>query len=114
MNSLIENYYPTFELYQSLRMQLLDILSDDEAQRWANIRRTFTQNVKMRGIDQEDQVGQVVVQLREFSDGLHSIQEAMNRGVKQLQDRPRQGTGRNARRRCPTCKRGAHRQRAKS
>jgi hypothetical protein len=30
MNSLIENYYPTFELYQSLRMQLMDILTDED------------------------------------------------------------------------------------
>jgi hypothetical protein len=30
MNSLIENYYPTFELYQSLRMQLMDIITDEE------------------------------------------------------------------------------------
>ena len=30
MNSLIENYYPTFELYQSLRMQLMDTLTDED------------------------------------------------------------------------------------
>ena len=30
MNSLIENYYPTFELYQGLRMQLMDTLTDED------------------------------------------------------------------------------------
>lgn len=30
MNSLIENYYPTFELYQSLRAQLMQILTDED------------------------------------------------------------------------------------
>ena len=30
MNSLIENQYPTFELYQSLRAQLMDILADED------------------------------------------------------------------------------------
>jgi hypothetical protein len=30
MNSLIENYFPTFELYQSLRMQLMDTLTDED------------------------------------------------------------------------------------
>jgi hypothetical protein len=30
MNRLIENYYPTFEYYQALRGQLLDILSDED------------------------------------------------------------------------------------
>lgn len=30
MNSLIENYYPTFELYQSLRAQLMEIVTDED------------------------------------------------------------------------------------
>jgi DinB superfamily len=30
MNSLIDNYYPTFELYQALRSQLLDTLTDED------------------------------------------------------------------------------------
>lgn len=30
MNSLVENYYPTFELYQALRRQLMGILTDED------------------------------------------------------------------------------------
>jgi hypothetical protein len=30
MNSLIETYFPTFELYQSLRSQLMEILTDED------------------------------------------------------------------------------------
>lgn len=30
MNSLVENYYPTFELYQALRSQLMEILTDED------------------------------------------------------------------------------------
>lgn len=30
MNSLIRDYYPTFQLYQALRDQLMDILTDDD------------------------------------------------------------------------------------
>jgi uncharacterized damage-inducible protein DinB len=30
MNNIINNYYPVFELYQSLRTQLLDILTDED------------------------------------------------------------------------------------
>ena len=30
MNSLIENYYPTFELYQSLRAQLMETVTDED------------------------------------------------------------------------------------
>jgi hypothetical protein len=65
-------------------------LSPDEAQRWADICRTFQQNLKMKGIDTSDHVGQVIVQLREFNDGLYQIREALASGVKQLasQDTP--------------------------
>lgn len=30
MNSIIRDYYPTFEMYQALRTQLLEILSDED------------------------------------------------------------------------------------
>ena len=49
----------------------------DEAKRWRSIQRTYQENVRMHGIDQDDAVGQVVVQLRSFSDGLEAIREAV-------------------------------------
>jgi hypothetical protein len=67
---------------------MLGKATDEEAKRWADIQRTFQQNIKMRGIKADDQIGQVVLQLREFSDGLHHIREAMADGVKQLTARP--------------------------
>ncbi len=30
MNSIIKNYYPLFELYQSVRNQLMETLSDED------------------------------------------------------------------------------------
>ena len=30
MNSILENYYPTFEMFQSLRAQLMETLSDED------------------------------------------------------------------------------------
>lgn len=30
MNSIMEEYYPVFEMYQAMRAQLMDILSDEE------------------------------------------------------------------------------------
>ncbi len=57
--------------------ELLGILSEDETRRWRSIQRTYQENVRMRGIDQDDAVGQVVVQLRSFSDGLEAIREAV-------------------------------------
>jgi DNA repair ATPase/ATPase family protein associated with various cellular activities (AAA) len=57
--------------------ELMGILSDEEAKRWKSIQRTYQENVRMRGIDQDDAVGQVVMQMRSFSDGLESIREAV-------------------------------------
>ena len=64
--------------------ELLGILTPDEAQRWASIKRTFQQNVKLQGVAADDQVGQVIVQLRDFGDGLHAIRDSLGEGVKQL------------------------------
>jgi hypothetical protein len=64
--------------------ELMDILTPDEAQRWTSIKRTFQQNVKMHGVAADDQVGQVIVQLRDFGDGLHAIRESLGEGVKHL------------------------------
>ncbi len=59
-------------------------LDPDETQRWADIRRTFQQNLKMQGVDSGDAVGQVIVQLREFNDGLYHIREALSTGVQHM------------------------------
>lgn len=59
-------------------------LDPDETQRWADIRRTFQQNLKMQGVDSGDSVGQVIVQLREFNDGLYHIREALSTGVQHM------------------------------
>jgi hypothetical protein len=61
--------------------ELMGILSEQEAKRWANIKRTFQQNVKMRGVSADDQFGQVIVQMRDFSDGLHAIRESVSEAV---------------------------------
>jgi hypothetical protein len=64
--------------------ELMGMLSEEEAKRWRSIQRTYQENVRMRGIDQEDAVGQVVVQLRSFSDGLEAIREAVVDSVDDL------------------------------
>ncbi|MCG8583305.1 MAG: DNA repair ATPase [Pirellulales bacterium] len=64
--------------------ELLGILTDEEARRWADIKRTFQENMKMRGIDSDDELGQVIAQLRSFNDGLYAIQQAMTAGVESL------------------------------
>ena len=66
--------------------ELMGIATEEETQRWENIKKTFRQNVKMKGIGADDKVGQVIVQMSSFSDGLDAIREAMTTGVAQLAD----------------------------
>ena len=41
----------------------------------------------MHGVAADDRVGQVIVQLRDFGDGLHAIRESLGEGVKHLTKR---------------------------
>ena len=64
--------------------ELIGALTEDELGRWEAIKKTFQQNVKMRGVGADDKVGQVVVQLSSFSEGLESIRDTMADGLEQL------------------------------
>ena len=64
--------------------ELLSILTDEEQARWNDIKRAFQQNVKLRGVGSDDKVGQVVLQLSSFNDGLDSIRQALDAGVHTL------------------------------
>lgn len=64
--------------------ELTGLLTEEESSRWADIKRTFQQNVKMRGIASDDKTGQVIATLGNLSDGLDSIRKAMTEGVTQL------------------------------
>ena len=64
--------------------ELMGILSPEETKRWKSIQRTYQENVRMRGIDQDDAVGQMVMQMRSFSDGLEAIREAVVDSVSDL------------------------------
>ena len=66
--------------------ELMGIPTDAEARRWADIKRTFQRNVRLRGVDEGDKVGQVIVQLSSFSDGLDAIKQAMSEGVARLSE----------------------------
>ena len=64
--------------------ELTGLMTDAEKERWDDIKRTFRQNVKMRGISSDDKTGQVIAQLGVLSDGLDSIRRAMSTGVDRL------------------------------
>jgi len=57
--------------------ELLGSQSNEERERWNDIKKTYKQNVKMRGIGSDDKVGQVLATLSTFNDGLDSIKKAL-------------------------------------
>jgi hypothetical protein len=67
--------------------ELLGKLTPAEQERCEDIRRTFRQNVKLRGVGSDDKVGLVIAQLSTFADGLDAIRKAVTTGVTQLTDR---------------------------
>jgi len=64
--------------------ELLDVLSGEDQERWDDIKRTYRQNVKMRGIGSDDQTGQVIATLTTFADGLDEIRKTLAHGVVEL------------------------------
>ncbi|MEZ6056148.1 MAG: DNA repair ATPase [Planctomycetaceae bacterium] len=73
--------------------ELIDRQTPEEQERWETIRRTYRQNVKMRGIGSEDKVGQVIASLTTLSDGLDAIRKAVTQGAGSLSTRPEHATG---------------------
>ena len=57
--------------------QLIGVMTDEEAERWEEIKRTFGRNQYLQGGDQNDPVSRVVSQLSLFSGGLESIQDTL-------------------------------------
>lgn len=62
--------------------ELLDILTPEEALRWAEIKRTFQRNLLTHGGDDNDPISRVVGQLSAFGVGLESIQRTLADGLK--------------------------------
>lgn len=60
--------------------ELTGRLTDEQAARWAEIKRTFQRNVLL-GEDTEDKVGKMIRQLNAFSAGLDSIKDVLAQGV---------------------------------
>jgi len=66
--------------------QLIGVMTDEEAERWEEIKSTFGRNQYLQGGDQNDPVSRVVNQLSLFSNGLDSIQNTLKQGL--TMDRP--------------------------
>jgi len=57
--------------------ELLEIMSDEEKSRWADIKRTYGRNQLFQGVEGDDKFGQVIVQLSTFKEGLEDIGTAL-------------------------------------
>ncbi len=61
--------------------ELIGNQTAEERERWENIKKTYKQNVKMRGIGSDDKVGQVIATMSTFTDGLEAIRKAVVDGA---------------------------------
>jgi hypothetical protein len=50
---------------------------EEESRRWASIKHTLQQNVKLKGLDTEDPLSHVIAQLSNFNDGLYEIRQTL-------------------------------------
>ena len=70
--------------------ELLGVISPEEAQRWEDIKDAYTQSVKLKGVGSDDKVGQVILQLANFRDGLKDIRETLASGIETLAEQDQQ------------------------
>ena len=64
--------------------ELIGKLSDEDASRWEDIKRTFQRNLMLGSAGKDDQLGQVIAQMTTFSDGLYQIRKSLDVGVNHL------------------------------
>lgn len=72
--------------------ELTNSLTPQEQVRWDDIKRTFKQNVKLRGIGTDDKVGQVIATLSTVNDGLDAIRKAVSEGATALTHSAKMGS----------------------
>ncbi|MEM7165779.1 MAG: DNA repair ATPase [Planctomycetota bacterium] len=64
--------------------ELLGLLDTQEQQRWQEMKKTFARNLKLKGLGDDEKVGQLLVQLGEFADGIGSLRETVESGLGEL------------------------------
>lgn len=58
--------------------ELIDWLSEEDADRWNSIKTTFQKNNKLKGYGQNNQVAQLIGQMSNIIEGLGGIEDALN------------------------------------
>ena len=64
--------------------ELIDIQSPEDIERWEAIKKTFSRNIKMQGLGDDQAVAQVMLQLESVSEGLDAIQKSVSQGVNKM------------------------------
>ena len=64
--------------------QMLGKLTNEDARRWDDIKKTFGRNLLLGSSGEDDQVGRVVAQLTTFTDGLQQIKDTLELGIQQI------------------------------
>lgn len=59
--------------------EITNRISEEEQQRWDSIKETFVKNNKLKGLGSSNEMGQIIAQLMEFSDGLKGIEKVLKR-----------------------------------
>ncbi len=61
--------------------EIMGIATTDEKERWDAIKYAFVESVRMSGMSNEDQAGQLMRQLASMRDGLESIRQVISRAI---------------------------------
>jgi hypothetical protein len=57
----------------------MNLISEDEKNRWEEIKKTFVKNKMIKGLGENDRMTQIVALLAQFSEGLDGIKDVLNR-----------------------------------
>ncbi|RQO39540.1 AAA family ATPase [Chryseobacterium sp. KBW03] len=59
--------------------ELIGAISEEEIERWEEIKKTFVKNKTLKGLGENDRMSQIVALLAQFGDGLEGIKEALKK-----------------------------------
>ncbi|PKF75174.1 DNA repair ATPase [Chryseobacterium sp. PMSZPI] len=59
--------------------ELIGTISEEETERWDEIKKTFVKNKTLKGLGENDRMSQIVALLAQFGDGLEGIKEALKK-----------------------------------
>lgn len=59
--------------------ELMGTISEQETERWDEIKKTFVKNKTIKGLGEADRMSQIVALLAQFGDGLEGIKEALKK-----------------------------------